>query len=176
MRLTPDSAEGAGRKLRFLVLAALAAVAAPAMANTFPGRVIGVMDGDTILVLTPKHEQIKVRLGEIDAPERGQSYGERSKQNLSALCYKRAASVTVIDIDQYGRTVGKVECDGVNANHAQVENGMAWVYRRYARDASLFDKETAARSGKLGLWGGDSSPTAPWEWRKAKRLPARGGL
>lgn len=149
--------------------------ATPAAANTFPGRVIGVMDGDTILVLTPKFEQIKIRLAEIDAPEKGQAHGERSKQNLSTLCYKKVASITVIDIDQYGRTVGKVECDGVNANRAQVETGMAWVYRRYAKDASLFDKEAAARSGKLGLWA-DASPMAPWEWRKTKRQSARGGL
>lgn len=161
-------------RINILMLSALLA-ATPAAANTFPGRVIGIMDGDTLLVLTSKHEQIKVRLGEIDAPERGQEYGERSKQSLAALCHKRSATVTVIDIDQYGRTVGKVECDGVNANRAQVETGMAWVYRRYARDAALFDKEASARSGKLGLWA-DSSPTPPWAWRKAKRLSARGGL
>lgn len=139
----------------------------PTAANSFSGRVIGVMDGDTILVLTSGYEQMKIRLAAIDAPEKAQQFGERSKQALSALCFKKQAYVEVVDIDRYKRTVGKVSCDGVDANRSQVENGMAWVYRRYTKDSSLLAAEGMAKSVRRGLWA-DANPTPPWEWRKNK--------
>lgn len=139
----------------------------PAAANPFSGRVIGVMDGDTILVLTSGYEQMKVRLAEIDAPEKVQPFGERSKQALSALCFNKLAYVEVVDIDRYKRIVGKVSCEGIDANRSQVENGMAWVYRRYAKDLSLLPIEGMAKTGRRGLWA-DADPTPPWEWRKNK--------
>jgi endonuclease YncB( thermonuclease family) len=142
----------------------------PAAANSFSGRVIGVMDGDTILVLTSGYEQMKVRLAEIDAPEKAQPFGERSKQALSALCFKKLAYVEVVDIDRYKRAVGKVSCEGIDVNRSQVESGMAWVYRRYAKDSSLLAVEGMAKAGRRGLWA-DANPTPPWEWRKSKQGP-----
>lgn len=153
--------------LRHLVLAALVAAAAPAMTDTFPGLVVGITDGDTILVLTSEYDQMKVRLAEIDAPEKKQSFGERSKQSLASICFKKRVSVEAVDTDRYGRIVGKVNCEGVNANRAQVESGMAWVYRRYAKDPSLGYAESLAKTGRLGLWA-DASPTPPWEWRRSR--------
>jgi len=61
--------------------------------------------------------------------------------------------------------VARVKCDGVDANAEQVNRGMAWVYRRYARDHDLFVLEHGAKVGKRGLWT-DPSPTPPWQWRK----------
>lgn len=154
-------------KFRLAILAAL--LSAPlAAASSFTGRVVGVMDGDTILVLTADYDQKKIRLAEIDAPEKAQPFGERSKFALSALCFKKMATVEVVDIDRYGRVVGKVGCDGINVNRVQVESGMAWVYRKYAKDTSLIESETIARSDKRGLWA-DKSPTPPWEWRKSNK-------
>lgn len=155
-------------KIKTALLIAALLSAAPAQADTFAGRVIGVMDGDTILVLTAGYSQVKVRLAEIDAPESGMPYGAASKKALSWLCYKKPVRVEVTDIDRYKRSVGKVHCAGVNANRVQVETGMAWVYRRYAKDASLFALEDMAKSNKRGLWA-DANPTPPWEWRKASR-------
>lgn len=157
--------------MRNTVLAA--AIAAPllistAMAESFAGRVIGVMDGDTILVLDAQFAQRRVRLAEIDAPERKQPFGERSKQALSDICYKKLAHVDVVDIDRYGRLVGKINCNGVNANRSQVEAGMAWVYRKYLKDTSLLPVEGMAKAGRRGLWF-DSNPVPPWEWRKQKQ-------
>jgi len=132
------------------------------------GRVVGVADGDTLTVLTPGRTQHTIRLAEIDAPESRMPFGARSKQSLSALCYMQAARVEIVDIDRYKRVVGKVECEGRNANHAQVESGMAWVYRKYAKDPGLIKLENDARTAKRGLWS-DAAPTPPWEWRRANR-------
>ena len=47
------------------------------------GRVVGISDGDTITVLDDAQTQHKIRFAGIDAPEKGQAFGERSKQSLS---------------------------------------------------------------------------------------------
>lgn len=130
----------------------------------FTGRVVAVADGDTITVLRA-HEQIKVRLVEIDAPEKAQAFGNRSKQSLSGLCFGKIASLAEHGKDRYKRTLARVTCDGIDANAEQVRRGMAWVYRKYApKDSSLYVIESEARAGRRGLWI-DPDPVPPWEWR-----------
>lgn len=140
----------------------------PALGEPIGCTVVGVTDGDTLTCLTPSREQIKVRLAEIDAPERKQPFGERSKQSLSKLCFKAHAELRVIDRDRYGRTVARVQCNDVDANAEQIRLGMAWVYDRYARDPTLPPLQAKAKLAHAGLWS-DSAPTAPWDWRKRKR-------
>lgn len=129
------------------------------------GRVVGISDGDTLTVLDNRSQQHKIRLAEIDAPEKAQDFGERSKQHLSDLVFGKEVVVTVIDTDRYQRKVGEVTTGTISANHEQVKAGLAWVYRRYANDLRLYRYETAAREQKLGLWS-LPSPTPPWEFRK----------
>jgi endonuclease YncB( thermonuclease family) len=65
--------------------------------------------------------------------------------------------------------VGRIECDGVDANSEQVRRGMAWVYLRYApRNSPLYGFEGEARGTRRGLWA-DPQPVAPWEWRRKPR-------
>jgi micrococcal nuclease len=82
--------------------------------------VIGISDGDTLTVLED-NRQVKIRLANIDAPEKAQAFGQRSKESLSDLCYRKDAAYQVQDIDRYGRTVAVVTCVGVEGNWAQVE-------------------------------------------------------
>jgi endonuclease YncB( thermonuclease family) len=128
-----------------------------AYAQTYQGKVVGVSDGDTLIVLTPEKQQIKVRLAEIDAPEKSQAYGQRSKQSLSDLAYNKQARVEQQDRDRYGRAVGKVYVGSLDMNAEQVKRGMAWVYRQYNRDKSLLALEQEAKNAKRGLW---SEPNA----------------
>lgn len=126
--------------------------------------VVAIADGDTLTVLCNKHEQVKIRLAEIDAPEKRQPFGMRSKQSLSQLCYRAKAEVTPQTRDRYGRAVARVKCNGVDVNVEQVRRGMAWVYDQYVRDRSLYALQDAAKANRVGLWA-DESPTPPWEWR-----------
>jgi micrococcal nuclease len=134
------------------------------------GLVVGVSDGDTLTVLTPEKQQVKVRLAEIDAPEKAQPFGQRAKQYLSALCYDKQAQLRIVDMDRYGRAVARVTCDGTDANASQVKAGMAWVYDKYAKDAALYGLQDEARAARRGLWV-DRGPVAPWEFRKHKKAP-----
>ena len=143
---------------------AVLAVALPARAELV-GRVVNVSDGDT-LTLRVETKQVKVRLDAIDAPERGQAYGRRSQESLAELCAKRTARVVPKGLDRYGRTVGIIVCDGVEANSEQVKRGMAWVFDRYApRSSPLYGLQREAQVTRRGLWS-DPQPIAPWTWRR----------
>lgn len=133
--------------------------------------VVAVADGDTLTARCGdpgQYQQVKVRLAGIDAPERKQPFGTRSRQALAALCFQTEAKITQRSTDRYRRTVADVECRGQDVGVAQVTAGMAWVFDKYARDHQhLYPLQTAARGAKRGLWSQD--PVPPWEWRRKKR-------
>lgn len=143
-------------------------------ADQITGRVISVSDGDTIVMLDSALKQYRVRLQGIDAPESKQPFGQRSKQSLSNLIYGRQVVADCHKQDKYKRSVCKIVVEGKDANLAQIEAGMAWWYRDYAKEQSASDRalyeatETRAKEAKLGLWA-DAAPVAPWNWRKGGR-------
>lgn len=134
--------------------------------------VVGISDGDTIKARCGdpgSYRQEVVRLAEIDAPEKRQPFGQRSRASLAALCFGAWATITPQTKDRYGRTVARLECRGQDASSEQVRRGMAWVFTRYSSDASLPPLEAAARAGRVGLWV-DPAPVAPWNWRAQRRV------
>lgn len=128
--------------------------------------IVGISDGDTLTAKCPT-ETIKVRIAEIDAPEKKQAFGQRSKQSLSDLCFKSQAEVRPDKKDRYGRTVARVSCNGIDVSQHQTSTGMAWAYTKYLTDQSIKAYETQARAAKRGLWA-DPEPVPPWDWRKMK--------
>ncbi|HHR0450053.1 TPA: thermonuclease family protein [Pseudomonas aeruginosa] len=147
-------------------LAAFAVIlaATTAQAAELRGRVVAVADGDTLTILDAGRQQHRIRLAEIDAPEKRQPFGQRSKQSLSDLCYGRDAAIEDGGRDRYGRTIGRVSCAGIDANAEQVRRGMAWVFDRYATDRRLYAIQDEARAARRGLWS-DAAPVPPWEYR-----------
>lgn len=125
-------------------------------------------------VLDSSNTQWKIRLMGIDAPEKKMPFGQKSKEHLSDLVYNKQVSVEYSKRDQYGRTVGKIMVDGVDANLEQVRAGMAWHYKQYQMEqspeerVSYSDGEEQARAGRMGLWV-DAEPTPPWDWRKEQK-------
>ena len=140
-------------------------------AAEYQGKVIGVSDGDTITVLDSSKTQHKVRLAGIDAPEKAQAFGNRSKQSLSDMVYMKDVTIETNKIDRYGREIGKVIHNGADVCLEQVRRGMAWWYRDYRFEQTPEDRvlyeavEDAAKAATVGLWH-DKEPVAPWEWRK----------
>lgn len=107
--------------------------------------VIGIADGDTLTALCNNHEQVKIRLAEIDAPEKAQPFGQRSKQSLAEMCFNKSADIHVQTTDRYHRSVARVICNGVDANVEQVKRGMVWVYDQYVRDRMFYILQEEAR-------------------------------
>lgn len=150
---------------RYLIIA-LVLITCSAQAD-FRGEVVGVTDGDTVTVLRGR-EQVKVRLAEIDAPERKQPFGQRSRQNLAEMVFRQDVLVIEQGKDRYGRSIGRLQLGSLDANAEQVRRGMAWVFDRYVKDRSLYDLQDEARQAKRGLWA-DPTPVEPWEWRRSRR-------
>ncbi len=152
----------------------LADAGAPKGIQTITGRVVGVADGDTLTVLTANNDQHRIRLQGIDAPERNQPFGQRSKQHLSDLAFGQVITVRWRKLDPYGRVVGQVLLpDGGDASLAQMKAGLAWFFRRYERELEPEERriyaeaEGLARAQKLGLWS-DPSSVPPWDFRKVQ--------
>jgi endonuclease YncB( thermonuclease family) len=168
--------------LRLISIAILAAMTFAAQAATLTGRVVAVADGDSVTVLDAGKVRHKVRLAAIDAPEKGQAFGNRSKQHLSDLVFQKEVSVQWRKRDRYGRIVGKLmvqspDCPlcpkNLDAGQAQLSVGLAWWYRKHANEQSPSDRgryeseESEARARRVGLWR-DPAPVPPWEFRRAK--------
>ncbi len=162
-------------------LAALVAVFIPAYCaatDSLSGRIVSVADGDTVTLLDANLRQHKIRLSGIDAPERRQPFGNRSRLHLGALVFGKRVTADCPKTDRYKRAVCRLEVDGIDANLAQVEAGMAWHYKDYAREQRAPDRrryaqaEDEARQSRRGLWA-DRAPMAPWDFKKARKTTAR---
>ena len=130
----------------------------------FSGTVVGVIDGDTVVVLSD-HKSIRVRLSEIDAPERSQPFGARAKQALSELVYRKQVAVIERGQDKYGRVIGTLRADSHNVNKEMVMRGFAWAYISYAKDPEILGAEKIARAERRGLWA-DPQAEPPWLYRR----------
>jgi len=137
---------------KYLALAFLLIVGQSHANIVLEGRVISIADGDTFTLLTTDKQQVKIRLAEIDAPESGQPYGNKSKQALSSLIFGKQVEVRVQTTDRYGRTVGRPYVGDLDVSEEMIRLGAAWVYREYVIDRSLFDVENEARDAQRGLW------------------------
>jgi endonuclease YncB( thermonuclease family) len=120
------------------------------------------------LSLLVDHQELKIRLADIDTPERKQPFGTRAKQALSDLAFGKQARVVEETTDRYGRIVGRVYVGDMDVNRQLVAQGFAWVFRRYSNDVELLELEAKAIQTELGLWI-DFNPIPPWEWRRGRR-------
>ena len=125
---------------------------------------VGVADGDTLTFLDNNKGLTKIRLHQIDAPEKKQDFGQRAKQSLSDLTYGKQVRFEVFDTDKYGRTVGKIWVNGQDVNLEQVKRGMAWASAKPSTDSRYFDAEKDARLARRGIWSEDGA-VPPWEYR-----------
>lgn len=156
------------------LLLCLLLLSAPAHADEIAGMVFAVIDGDTVLFRAdaPRttHTFFKLRLADIDAPESAQPGGEAATRALTGLALKRRAMADIRAVDRYGRQVGRLSVDGVDAGTMLVRDGLAWASRIHP-DYDLLALERVARTERRGLWA-ESRALPPWRWRATHPNPA----
>ena len=135
--------------------------------TSYRGDVVRILDGDTVEVLDAAKQTHRVRLANIDAPERRQAFGEVARQALATMAYRQKIEVIDKGGDQYGRRIGVLMLNGRDLNAAMIGQGLAWVYARYNSDPSLPALEQKARAARIGLWA-DQNPIPPWQFRHAR--------
>ena len=131
---------------------------------TFAAEITYFYDGDTVKI-NDNGQEFKLRINDIDAPEKNQSYGKKSRRALMQLCESGEFKATITGQDKYGRKLGKLVCHGEDASLYMVQNGYAWFYAHYSHDGALAFAQQQARNNGLGLWGAKQQ-TEPWVWRK----------
>jgi len=129
------------------------------------GKVIKIKDGDTIEILLQGNNPITIRLNGIDAPEKKQAFGQKSKEKLSEMIFGKIVKVDCNGKDRYGRVIGDIYLDEVNINEEMVKSGLAWHYKKYSKSDILAEYEDEARNNRRGLWA-DKNPIPPWDFRK----------
>lgn len=147
-----------------MVLWLLLSASNAAHGEEFMAKVIAVMDGDTVLALRGA-QKIKIRLANIDAPEKGQDFGTESRQALLDMVLRKQVRVNTQAIDSYGRVVAELSVDGRSVNEEQVRRGLAWEYMHFHGDQAFSVLQKEAQAARRGLWM-QPDPTPPWEWRK----------
>jgi endonuclease YncB( thermonuclease family) len=134
--------------------------------HTLTGKIVGIVDGDTVTLLCHNCNQTyRIRLNGIDCPEKGQAYGTAAKQFTAHLLFSQSVSVHIVDIDRYGRYIADVYLGDTYVNAEIVKAGYAWHYKRYSDSAQLARCEIDARNNHRGLWQ-DAHPIPPWQFRK----------
>lgn len=145
----------------------LSAGVVKASADTYTAKVIKIIDGDTVVVLKDDKTQIKLRLAEIDAPEKHQPWGNRSRKAISNLIFGHKVKVIVSGQDRYGRSIAHLKIHGMDVNQEMITTGNAWVYKKYSKDQKLLAAEKTARKQKIGLWSlTPDEILPPWEFRR----------
>lgn len=149
--------------MRFLATL-FALVVLNAHAEAFDAKVLAVMDGDTVFVKSGPFKA-KLRLVNIDAPEKDQPYGKQSQESLQSLIGGKVIHVESKAVDKFGRTIALVSIGDINVNEEQVRRGMAWAYSR-SREGRAYDiLQSEAQQARRGLWS-QTNPQQPSQWRK----------
>ena len=154
-----------GITMKVLVLSVFIVIytAAVVFSEELYGKAIFIDDGDTF-ILSSHNQKFRVRLANIDAPEKSQEYGEISKNALLEKILRKNVRVLYYSSDKYGRIIGTVYVDSRNINYEMVLNGHAWAYRKYLHDTDYIKAEGIAFKKKRGLWR-YSNPIPPEEYR-----------
>ena len=140
-----------------------------AHAAQFAGRVVGVIDGDTIRI-THNLKSVKVRLYGVDCPEIKQTGGKAARALARRLAFGRVLLIESKGKDRYKRIIGRVYLlSGNTLSRELVKAGKCWWYRKYAPDDQYLEElEAEAKADKRGVWA-DTDPVSPWEWRRDRR-------
>jgi micrococcal nuclease len=132
------------------------------------GRVVGISDGDTITLLVNGNTEYKIRLLDIDCPEKNQAFGQAAKKHLSDLIFGKEIEVQWQKLDRNKRVLGTIIYNQKNINQQMVADGYAWHFVKYSKDQAFHALELKARQLKLGLWQ-DNTAMPPWEFRHRKK-------
>lgn len=110
----------------------------------------------------------QIRINGIDAPERGQFYGDVATLHLHWLISGKTVGLKLKQRDQYGRWIATAYLDGADIAEELLKQGLAWHYKEYDRNPRYAQIEAEARQDGRGLWS-DERAVAPWVWRKMSK-------
>lgn len=119
----------------------------PAHADILQGKVVSIADGDTLTLLADR-QQHRIRLAGIDAPEKAQPFGNRSRQHLGELTFQKMVVADCPKVDRWGRLVCKVTADDQDVVRLHHSAGGFSLYIRHSA-LSIITGPLSSRSGPV---------------------------
>ena len=148
-----------------LPLAASESAAAPPREGS--AWVSWVMDGDTVLLVPEGSGQaLKLRLQDIDAPERCQSGGEAARDALMGLVHRRTVQYAIRAEDSYGRQIGRLQVQAQDVGAELVRRGWAWAYSYRTGRGPHAALQRQAQRERRGVFAADAQPMSPALFRQ----------
>jgi micrococcal nuclease len=150
----------------FFCFASMFAIASP---DGISGKVISVIDGNTIEFQTSDNETFKFVLSGVDAPELNQEFGDEAKKLLEKLLNDADATIVIEGKDRLGNRVGSLLYKKDKDPRLELlEKGLAWTTEKNPKPEFETVKE-AAKSREKGLWQ-QPNPTPPWIFRRQQTM------
>lgn len=140
------------------------------------GKVVGVGDGNNLVLIDDSGVQRHIRLAYVEAPELSQSLGQQSKKWLADRLLQRDVRVEIRGQDEKSRILGRVWVYDFEINHEILRAGMAFHIKRedsgQPSDEFVISQraESEAREHHTGVWHQDF-PQAPWNYREEATPP-----
>ena len=133
-------------------------------------RVVKVIDGNTVEILTEDNELLKIIFKDVDSPEIGQEHGDQAKVFTEKLVLKKKVIVEMKGKDMWGNRLASITLkNGKNIEQELLKAGMAWHNILKSKDAALAELESITKENKVGLWNSEN-PVAPWVYRREQTM------
>lgn len=133
------------------------------------GKVIAVIDGNTIEISSQDNRVQKVLLVGIDCPELGQEYGDKAKKFLEKIILKKNVIVQFKGKDIFGNQLAVVMMNGnVDPRIELLKEGLAWTSEKNPLEDLEPYRTFAQRKGR-GLWE-QENPVPPWTYRRQQSM------
>lgn len=134
------------------------------------GKVISVIDGNIIEILTDDGDKLLIKLSEVDSPELGQDFGAEALAYTSKFCLNKIVKIAVVGKDRKGMRLGIVRLkSGKQLNTELLKSGLAWHSHHCIDRCEMKLLEIKAKKKKLGLWV-NANPTPPWIYRRQQSM------
>ena len=153
-----------------LILSALAVFfSAAGFAVELEGKVVAVIDGNTLQIVCQNDQTHIIQLMGIDSPELSQEYGQESKKYLEKIALGKKVTVSIEGKDRRGNPLAVVMVNGKRDLRVDLlEEGLAWTSEKNPLP-DLEKCRTRAENKAMGLWRQDN-PTPPWTYRRQQSM------
>lgn len=156
-------------KKAFVFVLAMVLASVAYAENELSGRVVSVIDGNTVELLADDNESYKITLFGIDSPELGQEFGDKAQKFLQKMTLDKKVHVKIQGKDRWGNRLGIILIEGkIDPRFELLEAGLAWTAERNPIEELESLKEKARGKGK-GLWK-EKDPTPPWTYRREQTM------
>jgi endonuclease YncB( thermonuclease family) len=133
------------------------------------GKVINVIDGNTIEVVDEKSQIQKLMFAGIDCPEPGQEYADKAKKFIEKLLLNKEVSWEIVGKDRWANYLAVIKLkDDLDPRVELLKEGLAWTHEKNPLP-ELEVHRVKAQEKRKGLWK-EESPVSPWIYRRQQSM------